>query len=218
MKYNGHMQCTVNLDRGCRALCSFGGKGDDNTHTSVQRNRFSRNQERSEQTGQSVRNLRQHKAASGVSSKDFRVSYSPQTTPQMSLSAHAGSRVITGQTSGYGGVIQRCGDPVDGSEVDYGKRVIMDDSTFDPNVKDRQGRTNIERMSQGLAPIGVDGQSVNLHHVDQTDDGLIREILATEHHKKYSDLHTNTGQEPSKIDRNKFRRFRTGYWIWRSKE
>ncbi len=98
-------------------MLTFGGKGEDNTHTGVQRNRFSRTRDRSEQAGQSVRNLRQHKAASGVSSKDFRVHYSPQTTPQMSLSACVGGRVITRQTSEYGDVIQRCGDSEGGTDA-----------------------------------------------------------------------------------------------------
>ncbi len=88
----------------------FDEEGADNTHTSVQRNRFSRNQKRSEQTAESVRNLGQQKTASGLSNKDFRVYYNSQTTPQMLLSDHADGRVITRQTSEYDGVIQRCGD------------------------------------------------------------------------------------------------------------
>ena len=43
----------------------------------------------------------------------------------------------------------------------FGKTVTMDNSTFDPNFVDKQGRTNVQRMEQGLAPIGRDGKSVN---------------------------------------------------------
>ena len=100
-------------------------------------------------------------------------------------------------------------------EVD-GKRVILDSNTFDPNKIDSVGRTNIERMEQGLAPIGKDGKSVNLHHVDQTDAGPIKEITATEHQKNYKELHSNTGQEPSKIDRKEFGKWKKKYWPWRS--
>lgn len=80
----------------------------------------------------------------------------------------------------------------------------MDNSTFDPNFVDKQGRTNVQRMEQGLAPIGRDGKSVNIHHIGQTNSGPVMEITATEHQKNYSNLHTNIGQEPSQIDRNAF--------------
>lgn len=99
-----------------------------------------------------------------------------------------------------------------------GKKVIVDDNTFDPNLIDKQGRTNIQRMEQGLAPIGTDGKSVNIHHMDQTDDGTVMEIIATEHQQRYNELHTNIGQSPSLIDRKKFNKWRKGYWKWRSND
>ena len=98
-----------------------------------------------------------------------------------------------------------------------GKTVTMDNSLFDPNFVDNQGRSNVQRMDQGLAPIGTDGKSVNIHHIDQTNNGPVMEITATEHQQNYSDLHTNTGQEPSQIDRGEFNNWRREYWQWRSK-
>lgn len=97
-----------------------------------------------------------------------------------------------------------------------GKKVILDDNTFDPNFVDKQGRTNIQRMEQGLAPIGKDGKSVNIHHIDQTDAGTVMEITATNHQKNYALLHTNTGQNPSKINRKAFNKWRRDYWKWRA--
>ncbi len=91
-------------------MSAFGGKGEDNTRTSVQRYRVSRRRERSEQTRQSVRKPRQYKATSEVSSGDLKVLYSPPKTPRMPLLARAGGRVITRQDSVYADVIQRCGD------------------------------------------------------------------------------------------------------------
>jgi hypothetical protein len=99
----------------------------------------------------------------------------------------------------------------------FGKTVTMDNSTFDPNFVDKQGRTNVQRMEQGLAPIGRDGKSVNIHHIDQTNSGPVMEITATEHQQNYSNLHTNIGQEPLQIDRNAFSSWRKEYWQWRSK-
>lgn len=46
-------------------------------------------------------------------------------------------------------------------------------------------------------PIGTDGKSVNIHHIDQTNNESVMEITATEHQQNYSNLHTNTGQSPS---------------------
>lgn len=97
-----------------------------------------------------------------------------------------------------------------------GKSVIMDSSIFDPNFVDKQGRTNVQRMEQGLAPIGTDGKSVNIHHIDQTNNGTVMEITATEHQQNYSKLHTNIGQSPSQINRTEFNRWRREYWEWRS--
>lgn len=95
------------------------------------------------------------------------------------------------------------------------KNVAMDNNTFNPDFVDKQGRTNIQRMEQGLSPIGRDGKSVNIHHIDQTNDGPVMEITATEHQQNYSQLHTNTGQSPSQIDRKAFNNWRNEYWKWR---
>lgn len=92
----------------------------------------------------------------------------------------------------------------------HGKVVLLDNSTFCPLCADNQ-----KRMKNGLAPIGRDGKSVNLHHIDQTDEGPVMEILATEHQRNYRALHTNTGQFPSKIDRGKFKDWKIRYWSWR---
>ena len=92
----------------------------------------------------------------------------------------------------------------------------MDNSIFDPNFVDNLGRSNVQRMEQGLAPIGIDGKSVNIHHIDQTNNGTLMEILATEHQLNYSNLHTNVGQYPSQINRGEFNNWRRGYWNWRS--
>jgi len=92
----------------------------------------------------------------------------------------------------------------------------MNNSIFDPYFVDKQGRTNIQRMKQGLAPIGTDGKSVNLHHIDQTNNGPVMEITATEHQQNYSKLHTNVGKSPFQINRSEFNSWRRGYWKWRS--
>jgi len=98
-----------------------------------------------------------------------------------------------------------------------GKRITIDNNTFDPYFSDKRGRTNIDRMKHGLAPIGTDGKSVNIHHIDQKNDGSLMEITATEHQKNYKKLHMNTGKEKTYVNRKEFYSWRKSYWKWRSK-
>ena len=77
-----------------------------------------------------------------------------------------------------------------------------------------------ERISKewkkGLAPIGHDGKSVNVHHIDQTNTGPLLEMSQTNHQQP--GLHQITGQSPSQIVRNAFNQWRTDYWKWRAND
>ena len=95
-----------------------------------------------------------------------------------------------------------------------GKDVTQDDSLFDPNYKDEKGQTNIERMEKGLAPKSNDGKSIEIHHVDQTNDSPLKEMTQAEHQQ--SGMHQNKGQLPSQINRREFNQWRTEYWKWRA--
>lgn len=97
-----------------------------------------------------------------------------------------------------------------------GKVVLIDKSTFDPFYVDSVGRSNIDRMKAGLAPIGRDGYTVNLHHLDQTNDGAIVEMQQSIHISKRKIIHKNTGQYPSDIDRPGFNTYREEFWKWRA--
>lgn len=66
-----------------------------------------------------------------------------------------------------------------------GKIIDTNDSLFEINTIDNLGRTNTERMRKGLAPIGKDGEPIVLHHVDQTENGRLREMLRSEHQNNY---------------------------------
>lgn len=96
-----------------------------------------------------------------------------------------------------------------------GKTVLIDNSTFNPTFTDSIGRTNIERMNAGLAPIGHDGYPVNIHHLDQTNNGAVVEMMQSVHRSNYFKIHSNTGQYPSDIDRPLFNIWRTQYRMWR---
>lgn len=96
-----------------------------------------------------------------------------------------------------------------------GKLVAQRNSTFFPHVKDALGRSNIERMKLGLAPLGKDGKAVELHHLKQKDNGLIIELTRREHNIYSNNLHRY--KQESEINRNAFNKFKKQYWKERVK-
>jgi hypothetical protein len=93
-----------------------------------------------------------------------------------------------------------------------GKEVLKRNEAFDPAHTDALGSTNVDRMRKGLAPIGKDGNPVNLHHENQKDSGKLIELTASEHRKIPVD------KAPSEIDREVFNKWKLNYWQDRSKE
>jgi hypothetical protein len=106
-----------------------------------------------------------------------------------------------------------------GKKVNFsGQYFIRRNDLFSPKFQDATGRTNIERMDRGLAPIGKDGSPINLHHMKQQNSGTIAEVSHTEH-KTYSDIfHRYAGKNQSEIDRAAFDKIRSAYWKDRAKE
>ncbi|WP_300385472.1 HNH/ENDO VII family nuclease, partial [Clostridium sp.] len=99
-----------------------------------------------------------------------------------------------------------------------GTKVYQRNDIIDPSKADKMGRTNIERMEQGLAPLGSDGKSVNLHHMTQTNDSAIAEVTQTFHQQNKRVIHINPNTIPSGIDRNTFNSWRKSYWKNRANE
>ena len=97
-----------------------------------------------------------------------------------------------------------------------GKLVAQRNSTFFPHVKDALGRSNIDRMKEGLAPLGKDGKAVELHHLKQKDNGMIIELTSKEHNVNSKVLHRY--KKESEIDRNAFNKFKKQYWKERAKD
>lgn len=99
-----------------------------------------------------------------------------------------------------------------------GQDFIKRDELFKPTSIDAAGRSNVDRMKQGLAPLGKDGNPINLHHMKQKNNGIIAEVSHTEH-KEYSDvLHRYAGKNESEIDRAAFDKLRSAYWKHRAQE
>jgi len=99
-----------------------------------------------------------------------------------------------------------------------GTRVYQRNDLIDAALVDARGRSNLQRMQSGLAPIGRDGKSLNLHHTIQTADGPLAEMTATFHQQNSRVIHINPNTIPSGIDRPAFDAFRRDYWMNRAND
>lgn len=106
--------------------------------------------------------------------------------------------------------------------VDYrGNKVVINDKAFDPKLVDAKNRNYIERMRDGLAPIGKDGKAIEMHHIYQTKDGGLFELTMTEHRGagNFSFWHTTDPKYESVVDHGyAWTNFKKAYWKWRGKE
>jgi uncharacterized protein RhaS with RHS repeats len=114
-----------------------------------------------------------------------------------------------------------------------GRKVYQRNDLFDPNYTDAFGRTNIQRMRKGDAPIGNDGLEVNLHHLTQDEPGSMAEILSSYHSENDRILHMYSNQwdkswvgpdgirrpynsAPDSMDRRPFNKWKKSYWKTRA--
>ena len=111
---------------------------------------------------------------------------------------------------------------VGGEEHDVSRRVYqrndIDFDYVDPNT----GRSNLELMSAGRAPIGNDGFPVQLHHVLQTESGPMVEIRETTH-EEYSRILHGLGVKGASFRNDplldkQYSNFRRQYWKWRAEQ
>jgi FtsZ-binding cell division protein ZapB len=84
--------------------------------------------------------------------------------------------------------------------------------------KDELGRTNKERMEQGLAPLDKNGKPIELHHIRQKADAPLAELTHEEHQGKGNDEILNDKTKKSEIDRGAFRKERNEHWEERAKD
>ena len=99
-----------------------------------------------------------------------------------------------------------------------GTKVYKRTDLIDPNLVDKQGMTNLQRMQLGKAPKGPDGKSMELHHMIQSDNSAIAEVTRTFHQRNKRVIHINPSTTPSGINRAEFNKWRTAYWKLRAKD
>ncbi len=88
-----------------------------------------------------------------------------------------------------------------------GKIALVRDD-IDLKKIDKLGRTNLQRMKGGLAPLDSTGKSFELHHIGQENDATLAILTQTEHDSKV--LHGF--KEVSEIDRPEFATTRKHFW------
>lgn len=95
-------------------------------------------------------------------------------------------------------------------EID-GRKCLVNPN-IDMEQKDSFGRTNKERMEQGLAPLDKKGNPMELHHIGQHNDSPLAELTQEQHRGKenYSVLHDT--KKESEIDRASFNDERANHW------
>lgn len=71
-------------------------------------------------------------------------------------------------------------------------RTVLKDTSINPDLVDGKGRTNLERMEHGLAPLDENGRPYNLHHIGQSADSPLAELKDGVHKKNDAILHDKT--------------------------
>ena len=97
-------------------------------------------------------------------------------------------------------------------------RDALTKNDIDLKQEDDFGRTNLERMEQGLAPLDKDGNPIELHHVGQKMDSPLAELTRDEHRGKGNDTVLHNKQKESEINREDFAKERAEHWKARAEQ
>lgn len=102
-------------------------------------------------------------------------------------------------------------------DVINGKDVLVK-VDIDLNQEDIFGRSNLERMKSGLAPLDKDGKPYELHHIGQGNDSPLAELTQTEHRGQGNDTILHDKTKESEIDRKGFLKERSDHWKARAEQ
>ena len=84
---------------------------------------------------------------------------------------------------------------------------------IDLSKVDEMGRTNLQRMMEGLAPLDPDGVAYELHHIGQKADSTLAILTKAEHRLGDNNKIWHVFGEASKIDRAAFDKQRIEFWM-----
>jgi len=80
------------------------------------------------------------------------------------------------------------------------------------------GRSNQERLEQGLAPLTPEGRPYELHHIGQHQESPLAELTMQEHRGKGNDTILHIKTKESEINREEFGVERAEHWQNRAGE
>ena len=111
---------------------------------------------------------------------------------------------------------------VDGVTRDVSRRVYQRNDIDFSYVDPESGKSNLELMGAGRAPIGNDGLPVQLHHVLQKESGPMVEVRETTH-EEYNRILHGMGIRGASFRNNptlnrQYVNFRRKYWKWRAEQ
>lgn len=106
-----------------------------------------------------------------------------------------------------------------GLKVDHinGKDVLIR-TDIDYNQVDPLGRTNLDRMTLGLAPLDRNGKPIELHHIGQNSDSPLGELTREEHTGGGNDTILHNKQKESEINRKDFQKEKEAHWKVRAEQ
>lgn len=85
-------------------------------------------------------------------------------------------------------------------------------------IDEDTGKTNLELMKEGKAPLDKDGNPIELHHIGQKSDSPLAELTKEEHRGKNNHTTLHDLKKESEIYRDKFNEERREYWQARAKQ
>jgi hypothetical protein len=103
-------------------------------------------------------------------------------------------------------------------EADVNGKPCLVRNDLNLDQKDEFGRTNRERMEQGLAPLDKDGKPYELHHIGQKQDSPLAELTMEQHRGKGNDSILHDKTKVTEIDRIAFQDEKQEHWETRAKE
>ena len=130
--------------------------------------------------------------------------------------------LIESITGTYQPVEYEGGTSINGESFET-SRTVYQRNDINWNYTREDGMTNLDAARKlGKAPIGPDGQAVELHHIYQKEPGPMAEMLSSEHGERTAELHgqIENGQSfrnDTTLDKL-YNNFRSNYWRWRARQ
>lgn len=99
-------------------------------------------------------------------------------------------------------------------EVEIGDKKCLIRDDIDWEQVDEKGRTNIERIKRGLAPLDKNAEAIQLHHIGQHADSPLAELTFEEHRCNGNDtiLHDKTKETETHGEGSTWDTERQAYW------